>query len=240
MDEINALIAVESAEVGVREVGTSNTGHRVNQYHAAAGSSPGDPWCAALQVWSFREAGIDGWPHTAYTPDIEQWARGHNCLMRGQAKRGDVFLHSSTVDGEYRVSHTGLVVAASRGTVHTIEGNTDPAGGRQGIGVFALTRPIDKRIAFVRWSDVLSFGWRCVLGDGRSMPLRMLDGSTFVKVRQLGQGIGIDEAAVQALAKLPRARVIDDSTWAPVRACAEALGLVVTVKGMVVGLTHPA
>ena len=38
--------------------------------------------------------------------------------------------------------HTGLVVGRSGNDLQTIEGNTNELGGREGIGVFARTRPV--------------------------------------------------------------------------------------------------
>ena len=40
--------------------------------------------------------------------------------------------------------HTGLVEKVEGGFIHTIEGNSNPAGSSNGIGVFKLTRKINK------------------------------------------------------------------------------------------------
>jgi len=40
--------------------------------------------------------------------------------------------------------HTGIIERVDGGFIHTIEGNTDPAGSSNGIGVFRNTRKIAK------------------------------------------------------------------------------------------------
>lgn len=40
------------------------------------------------------------------------------------------------------MGHTGIVTSVSGGYIHTIEGNSNNNGSREGIGVFELTRKI--------------------------------------------------------------------------------------------------
>src|SRR5581483_5479908 len=44
-------------QLHVHEIGSSNTGPQVNQYLAAAGVPPGNPWCASFVTWSLGQAG---------------------------------------------------------------------------------------------------------------------------------------------------------------------------------------
>src|SRR3954467_13750982 len=42
---------------GDPEIGGAKVGPQVNQYLAAAGVSPGNPWCASFVTWSLEQAG---------------------------------------------------------------------------------------------------------------------------------------------------------------------------------------
>jgi hypothetical protein len=66
-----------------------------------------------------------------------------DCLQFGdrrptQVQPGHVFF----IDTGEGHGHTGLVVGRSGNDLQTIEGNTNELGGREGIGVFARTRPV--------------------------------------------------------------------------------------------------
>src|SRR5206468_3145594 len=43
-----AALRVAQSQKGVHEIGSSNTGPQVDKYLAAAGVSPGNPWCASF------------------------------------------------------------------------------------------------------------------------------------------------------------------------------------------------
>ena len=55
-----------------------------------------------------------------------------------QVQPGHVFF----IDTGEGHGHTGLVVGRSGNDLETIEGNTNELGSREGIGVFARTRPV--------------------------------------------------------------------------------------------------
>jgi hypothetical protein len=56
----------------------------------------------------------------------------------GQVQPGHVFF----IDTGEGHGHVGLVVGRNGGDLQTIEGNTNELGGREGVGVFARTRPV--------------------------------------------------------------------------------------------------
>ncbi len=157
---IEAVLAKAVSQLGVREVGRSNTGKEVNAYLQRAGCSPGNPWCAAFVYWCLDEgckaAGVaNAMVRTAYCPSVESWGKQHGVYRSSGPQRGDQFLTYSTVDGVYRASHTGLVTEVSGSTVRTIEGNTNDDGSREGYEVCRRSRRVGSGIAFVRWADVL-------------------------------------------------------------------------------------
>jgi len=49
---------IYTAEIGVKEFTGHNDGTRVEQFLASCHLRKGDPWCAALVCWSFKQAGV--------------------------------------------------------------------------------------------------------------------------------------------------------------------------------------
>jgi len=74
-----AFLAIARAEVGTREIGTSNRGAKVDAYLAAANCQPGNPWCAGFVAWCVRQLGAKAgakldWAYSAYCPDLATWS----------------------------------------------------------------------------------------------------------------------------------------------------------------------
>ncbi len=153
---IQQLIDLASKEVGTREAEADNTGIRIVEYQGATWLAPGAwPWCAAFTCWLMREwleietvraslkldtfslaekwrcrdASAFGW---------EKWAtqRGLQLLPEtAKAKAGDFVV--------YDFSHIGLVVEdqkTAKEAIHTVEGNTNEKGSRNGDGVWSKER----------------------------------------------------------------------------------------------------
>jgi lysozyme family protein len=133
----------------------SNRGPRVDEYLRAAGLDPtrgSYAWCASFVVWCFERAAralglASPVPRTAGVHDMWQKAgragfRRIPCEVAvadpGQLRPGHVFF----IDTGRGHGHVGLVAGCEGGTIATIEGNTNELGGREGIGVFARTRPV--------------------------------------------------------------------------------------------------
>lgn len=148
-----ALLAAERAEanIGVREDGNSNSGKFVDQYLEASGVEPGNPWCLAFlyfRLWDAAGRPVNhklplNFPRSAYTPDAVAWAKAHGLWIPQQehtCKRGDLALFYRSSMG--RVCHVGIVTSVSDQKVnfHTVEGNTNEDGGREGYMVAKKTR----------------------------------------------------------------------------------------------------
>jgi lysozyme family protein len=160
-------VAASEEQQHVREVPLgSNRGPRVDQYLRAAGIDPTTgsyPWCASFVVWCFdsaaRALGVASpVPRTAGVHDM--WQKAGRAGFRripydaaiadpSQVQPGHVFF----IDTGEGHGHTGLVVGRSGIDLQTIEGNTNELGGREGIGVFARTRPVRQAtLGFVEFS----------------------------------------------------------------------------------------
>jgi len=147
------IVELAAKEVGIREVPVnSNRGKRVQQYQAATWlEGTGWPWCAAFICWLVREAlpsanppkGFKR-PETAGAWDFENWAtkmagKGVERFEAGSKpiRPGDILV--------FTFSHIGLAEKAeSRGSVQTIEGNSDASGSREGGGVYRQARRLSQ------------------------------------------------------------------------------------------------
>ena len=149
------LLTAAGGEVGVKEVG-NNGGERIREYQSATWLEPGSwPWCAVFICWCVRAsaAPIPGitLPRTAGAWDFEEWARGKYGSVPGvellKPHSGDIAPGDICV---YTFSHIGIVVRRSGKYAHTIEGNTNPGGAREGDGVYRKRRPINKIRSIIR------------------------------------------------------------------------------------------
>lgn len=126
----------------------SNRGEMIDQYLISAGSSPGQYWCMAFVYWCFMQSahslnGLNPFPKTAGC--VKAWGmtpKAHKILKISAQKSpmlvkpGMVFIH----DYGGGTGHTGFVVANHNGYLETIEGNTDPMGGDNGLAVLHIKK----------------------------------------------------------------------------------------------------
>ncbi|MCP5158607.1 MAG: CHAP domain-containing protein [Gammaproteobacteria bacterium] len=147
------LLEIARKEIGVLEDPPgSNRGARVEEYLASTGLAGGYPWCAAFVYWCFaqaaRELGADN-PCINTAGVLDHWNRagqaGIRRITHAQAEAdplliqpGMIFILDTGDPGG--AGHTGLVERVEGGKLVTIEGNTNQAGGREGIGVFRRDR----------------------------------------------------------------------------------------------------
>jgi len=137
-----------AAQVGQREIG-KNAGPFVTRILASVGLGPGFPWCAAFASWCLRNAGFKGGP-TSGRAAVRNWAKwaSQQGITSSKPVRGALFywLNSN------QTGHIGFVTKVEGASVHTIEGNTNDAGSREGDGTYRRVRPIGK-MKFIRWWD---------------------------------------------------------------------------------------
>lgn len=153
------LVAIAAGQVGVGESPRgSNRGEALKKFFASddykpAGKDEGYPWCASFVCWCVQQwlalgaksrFRIDA-PRTARAFGFIDWARTQRAVQyitahelktnRYRPAPGDIVV--------FECSHVALCSRpAPKGYVTTIDGNTDPAGGREGYEVAIKTRSI--------------------------------------------------------------------------------------------------
>lgn len=150
-----ATLKVAATQLNVREQGT-NAGPEVRAYLASVGLGVGHSWCMAFVCWCFKQAadqlGIENTvPVSAGV--LDHWQRGQEVpralilkpalFMANPAllQPGMVFYHHNTPKGWQ--GHTGLIERVEGNWVHTLEGNTNAAGSREGDGVYRKVRHVN-------------------------------------------------------------------------------------------------
>jgi hypothetical protein len=154
---LHKLIAIASAEVGVREEGGNNRGSRIREYQSATDLKPGAwPWCSAWVDWCIREwlsipqvviwlnlqrRTPEEWrPKTALAYGLKSWALQRPSTTKvynetHKAQLGDIVT--------FDFSHVGFVVEDTGKEIVTLEGNTGQKGLRDsetGDGVWRKVR----------------------------------------------------------------------------------------------------
>lgn len=164
-----ALIATATAEAnkGVREVG-KNAGPDVEKYLHCLGMSKGSPWCAAFVSWCVMSSrGLAKPPKwcSGSAVSLFQVAGNFKTVVKvtpadadfkSKIKPGyiwsraqDAAAAAAARKGAWCQGHTGIVVKVDDIGFHTIEGNTNAAGSREGDGVYRKTH---------KWSDAEIIG----------------------------------------------------------------------------------
>jgi hypothetical protein len=152
------LIAACTGEAnkGVREVG-KNAGPDVEKYLKSVGLAKGNPWCAAFVSWCHMTSrGLSKPPKWCSGSAVSLYqaakARGATCVTPADAdfktkvQPGMIWSRAQTPEdaaaarkGKWCQGHTGIVVKVDHIGWHTIEGNTNAAGSREGDGVYRKT-----------------------------------------------------------------------------------------------------
>lgn len=148
---------MEAVNVAISQLGVmedppgSNKGPIVNQYLASVGLPPGLFWCAAFVYWCFDKAAVKNGranPLVKTGHVMTHWnkTKGKKILTAEAVDKPSLIKpgHSFMMNTGGSSGHTGIIEKVDGGFVHTIEGNSNNAGSRNGIGVFRLQRKIAK------------------------------------------------------------------------------------------------
>lgn len=127
----------------------SNWGYPVQDYLAAVNIHFPASWCMAFIYWSFNQAAkqlntINPLVQTGGVLFAWNHAKSHQV---GTPEVGDIFI----LDFHDGTGHTGIVAIVDGTNVHTIEGNTNDLGSREGFEVCRRIRPIAKMKGFLRY-----------------------------------------------------------------------------------------
>lgn len=147
---IDVVLRFAKSQLFAREIG-ANAGQVVEAYQKVTGNKPPDSWCASFVAWCGTSALLKDWPLkvTASCQQLYEAAKEKK-LVRDTPARGDVFVqwHSEL----QRYAHTGFVTEVDGLAFKTLEGNTNPNGGREGYGVFEREREASSKYRFIRWA----------------------------------------------------------------------------------------
>jgi hypothetical protein len=126
----SALTTVLDAARGELGRCESPPGSNRNPYAAEAGHADGQAWCATFVVAMMRRGGVHLPSESAYTPTMANGFRGVGRWTSAPQPGAVVFFQWP---GQDRICHVGIVEALlGGGSIATIEGNTDSAGGGSG------------------------------------------------------------------------------------------------------------
>lgn len=138
-------------QLGQKEEPTgSNRGPMVNKYLLSVGLNPGYAWCQAFVYWCYataaakagkqcpviRTAGVqDCWRKT---PTVQRITRKEALADLTLIQQGYQFIMLFSGG----MGHTGIVEKVEGSFIHTIEGNSNSNGSREGIAVVRHVRTL--------------------------------------------------------------------------------------------------
>lgn len=164
MNPLSRIADIAEAQIGTEEDSAhTNRGAAILKYQQATSlAGQGWPWCAAFVDWCIEQAMLEHpelfgltfaqRPQTASAFGLQEWAQSKFAVgchvfasddSHCQPGRGDIVV--------YKFSHCGIVAAGvdARGLLHTVEGNTNNDGSRDGYEVCAKTRPLRQVRCFI-------------------------------------------------------------------------------------------
>lgn len=127
----------------------SNWGHPVQDYLHSVGIDFPASWCMAFVYWCFSRAAeqlgtLNPLVKTGGVLRAYNEAASHR---QAEPQPGDIFI----LDFGHGLGHTGIVEKVDGDTLHTIEGNTNDTGSREGIEVCRRIRSAKKMKGFLRY-----------------------------------------------------------------------------------------
>lgn len=149
-------IEVAISQIGKEEIPRgSNWGEHVKKYLGAVGIGFPASWCMAFVYWCVEEAKVrvaDGTgglrnPLIKTGGVLKQWNEiDKKRKFTSTPLPGDIFI----MDFGKGLGHTGFVEKVEGDLIHTIEGNTNDTGSREGYEVCRRTRKIKDCKGFIR------------------------------------------------------------------------------------------
>lgn len=144
-------LEIAISQIGIEEApGHKNTGKDVEKYLAAVGLGPGFSWCMAFVYWCHQQAAEAMGVKILMAKTggvLEQWRLRKDKYRTLTPAPGDVFI----MDFGKGTGHTGIVEKVENDVIHTIEGNTNDDGSREGYEVCRRTRPRTKILGYLRF-----------------------------------------------------------------------------------------
>lgn len=153
-DVRHRVVEIARTYIGVRE-SRWNSSRIIDKWLRAVGLEPGYAWCAAYVSAVLAESGVQSTPKKgkAAVRNWDAWARAERrTIPIERVGAGDMFWWLNP-DG---TGHMGIVeeqperMADGTWLIHTIEGNTNLGGSREGDGVYRKTRRVRANYVFAR------------------------------------------------------------------------------------------
>lgn len=139
-------IQIAITQIGKEEIPkNSNWGEHVQKYLKSVGITFPASWCMAFVYWCCKEAN----PSTPLFKTggvLKQWQKTAPERKRKIPQPGDIFI----MDFGGGLGHTGFVEDVIGTNIHTIEGNSNDEGSREGYEVCRRVRKISSCIGFIR------------------------------------------------------------------------------------------
>jgi len=127
----------------------SNWGVPVKDYLKSVGITFPAAWCAAFVYWCFEQNAKGNNPLVKTGGVLAHWNKADKKFrVVGEPQAGDIFI----MDFGKGLGHTGIVESVNGDYLHTIEGNSNNTGSRNGIMVvrhIRLKKSINK--GFLRY-----------------------------------------------------------------------------------------
>ena len=139
--------ALENAisQIGVQEIPKgSNAGPDVEKYLKSVKLGKGYSWCMAFVYWCVVETKLLN-PLAKTAGVLAQYNKSKK-LVATTPKAGDIFI----MDFGKGLGHTGFVEKVEKYIIHTIEGNTNDDGSREGYEVCRRKRNTNTIKAYLR------------------------------------------------------------------------------------------
>lgn len=146
----------KAIEIAISQIGQeekprgSNWGEPVKSYLASVGITFPASWCMAFMYWCFLQAAKAMGVKTPLTKTggvLNAWNKAPTTVKVTDPQPGDIFIQ----DHGHGLGHTGIVERVEGDNVHTIEGNTNDTGSREGYEVCRRVRKKSSIIGYLRY-----------------------------------------------------------------------------------------
>jgi len=147
---VDRALEIALTKVGIRET-SRNRGPEIDTWVRRIGLDPEGrhPYCVAFLVGGVfyeaaQEIGLRN-PLPATGKAIRLWLRSPSWARAPLVKRGCIFVRVRDLEDPDSAGHAGLVVDVvfPEKRIITVEANTNPAGSREGDGVYKRSRPFE-------------------------------------------------------------------------------------------------
>ncbi|MEN2416383.1 CHAP domain-containing protein [Flavobacterium mesophilum] len=142
-------LEIAIAQIGVEEIPKySNSGPEVEIYLKSVGLTKGYSWCMAFIYWCTQNASAQTNLKNPLkkTGGVLDQYNSSRFLVQKSPMVGDIFI----LDLGKGLGHTGIIEKIAGNIIHTIEGNTNDSGSREGYKVCRRKREIKSMKAFLR------------------------------------------------------------------------------------------